>query len=175
MHPDPVMTPVGTVWWLQIHDVLPGLPVFALNLQASVSALGPLSWLRFFEIYFFFWWNHQILFKMVHFSIKTQNLEFVNLKCVIYAHSISLSMKSMNHQCNVFLLLQVSSRWQESELPSYCDDIIGLISFTCHPSWTTSRSLQKWSVSIELLLCKDTNICNSGIYLYSSLLWSWNY
>ena len=28
------------------------------------------------------WWNHQMHFKMVHFNIKTQNLELVNLKCV---------------------------------------------------------------------------------------------
>ena len=30
--------------------------------------------------------------KMVHFNIKTQNLELVNLKCVTYAQTIHLSL-----------------------------------------------------------------------------------
>ena len=33
-----------------------------------------------------------IFFKMVHFNIKTQNLELVNLKCVTYAQIIPLSL-----------------------------------------------------------------------------------
>ena len=38
------------------------------------------------------WWNHQMHFKMVHFNIKTQNLELVNLKCVTCTQPIPLSL-----------------------------------------------------------------------------------
>ena len=43
----------------------------------------------YFKVYFS-GLNYQMCFKMVHFSIKTQNLELVNLKCVIYAKPISV-------------------------------------------------------------------------------------
>ena len=43
----------------------------------------------YFKVYFS-GLNYQMRFKMVHFSIKTQNLELVNLKCVIYAKPVSV-------------------------------------------------------------------------------------
>ena len=46
----------------------------------------------YFGIYYS-WCKHQMCFKMVHFNIKTQNLEWVNIKCVIYAQPIPLSVK----------------------------------------------------------------------------------
>ena len=46
---------------------------------------------EYFEICSF-WRNHQMYFKMVHFDIKTQNLELDNLKCVTYAQPIPLSL-----------------------------------------------------------------------------------
>ena len=39
--------------------------------------------------------NHQMGFIMVHFNIKTQNQELVNLKCVTYAQPISVALISM--------------------------------------------------------------------------------
>ena len=36
-------------------------------------------------------------FKIVHFNIKTQNLELVNLKCVTYAQPTPLSLRETTH------------------------------------------------------------------------------
>ena len=46
---------------------------------------------EYFGIYFS-WWNHQMHLKMVHFNIKSQNLELVILKCLTYAQPIPLSL-----------------------------------------------------------------------------------
>ena len=47
---------------------------------------------EYFETYYS-WRNHQMCFRMVHFNVKMQNLEFVNLQCVTYAQPISLALR----------------------------------------------------------------------------------
>ena len=42
--------------------------------------------------FYYSWWNHKMRFKLVHFYIKTQHLELVNLRCVAYSQPIPLSL-----------------------------------------------------------------------------------
>ena len=69
--------------------------------------------IEYYRIYFF-WWNHQTRFKLVHFSLKKpQNLELVNPKYVTLRTTYFSALKGVLHPRLVFgLFLHFSQKLQ---------------------------------------------------------------
>ena len=71
----------------------------------------------------FSWWNHHIHFKMIHFNIKMQNPDLINLKCITYTQPIPLSWSSKcKSSSETFFVNQKLKVLQSCDIPTLITD-----------------------------------------------------